>query len=1110
RHAPGVPIVILTGLQDEALARKAASSGAQDYVVKGELTGFLLQRTLNYAIERQQLLREQQKLNRALAVLSDVNQAVVRAQSEQALLEEVCAILANRGGYCLTWVGYALQDAQKQVRPMAWAGSKLAYLNTVDVVWADTPRGRGPTGTAVRTARPAIVRDTQTDPSFAPWRKAAAGHGIRAMIALPLLKDGQAFGALAIYSAETAAFDAAEVNLLVELAKDLAFGIDTLRTTVALRQSEEKFGRAFHNSPVAMMIASMVDNHIIDLNESGCRLFGFDRAALVGQPADALHIWAEQPDPAQVRGSLARGQEVHDLEMQVRSSSGDVRHVLASFSPIDLHDEPCVLSLLHDITARKEAEAAQRQAQQLAQATIDALTAHIAVLDETGAIIGVNQSWQNFARANGGDPRRVGVGANYLAVCDAAVGKEAAQARQMAAAIRAVMTGAQDEVTLEYPCHAAREQRWFVARIMPMAGTDPAQRRVVVAHENITSRRQAEAALRRSEQLYRRLFDGNPLPMWVCDLETLAFLEVNQAAVSQYGYSQSTFRTMTLGQLQAAADAPPGQAGDGRGTLPSRRAAEQRHRLQDGRIIDVELTRDTITFDGRPAALITAVDVTERNRAAAERSAQAQRLRQILDAVPEGVLLLDAGYRILSLNPMAANLLPALADAAVDEVLAELGGQPIGRLLAAAAGRAAWQEVRTPDGERLFELSAQPLAVNGAPAGWVVALRDVTEERARQQYAETQQRLATVGQLAAGIAHDFNNIMAVITLYSDVLQNQPDHKRRSYYLQTIKEQAVHAANLIGQILDFSRRSVLTRGELDLRPFIKEFAKLLRRTLPETIEIQFVETAGPCHVHADPTHLQQVLMNLAVNARDAMPDGGTLRLALEPLALAAGERPPLPDMAPGDWVCLHVSDTGSGIPADVMPHLFEPFFTTKRPGQGTGLGLAQVYGIVKQHNGEIGVVSSVGRGSTFTVYLPAMGMAAETAVDSGAARPINGRGQLILLVEDNDVARDAIAEVLEKLNYRVLQAANGAEGLRLFEARMADIALVVTDMVMPKMGGVQLHAQLQALDPAVKVIVITGYPLEEDSQALLSQGIVAWIQKPFSLHRLAAEIDGILS
>ena len=487
---------------------------------------------------------------------------------------------------------------------------------------------------------------------------------------------------------------------------------------------------------------------------------------------------------------------------------------------------------------------------------------------------------------------------------------------------------------------------------------------------------------------------------------------------------------------------------------------------------------------------------------------QAQQMQRIVDAVPEGVILLDAQRRIVLANPAAREHLATLTDAEVGDELAHLGGRPLAEVLPPTAEESPWIELQPGGSERIFELTERSIG-NGA-GGWVLIVRDVTEERQRQQYVQTQDRLATVGQLAAGIAHDFNNIMAIITLYSQSLERNPDLPRRADYLVTISKQARHAADLISQILDFSRRAVMERGKLDLLPFAKEVVKLLQRTLAENITITFEATPDTYFVSADPTRLQQSLMNLALNARDAMPVGGELRIDLDAFTLAPEQRPPLPGMAAGQWVRLDVADDGTGIAPQHLPHLFEPFFTTKQPGQGTGLGLAQVYGIVKQHGGEIKVESRLGEGTTFTIYLPALKAPASTTDGHGPVPALTPAEQeTILLVEDHKPTRVAIRDTLEMLGYDVLVAETGRGALELFTRHRQKIDLVLSDMVMPEMGGVELYQQLVAQEPDVRLVVMTGYPLEDEGRSLLEQGIVDWIGKPFSPDAIARKLRKVL-
>lgn len=402
-----------------------------------------------------------------------------------------------------------------------------------------------------------------------------------------------------------------------------------------------------------------------------------------------------------------------------------------------------------------------------------------------------------------------------------------------------------------------------------------------------------------------------------------------------------------------------------------------------------------------------------------------------------------------------------------------------------------------------------------ASDGRVIALEgfvtDVTQSKRTEAKIQTQTRLATVGQLATGIAHDFNNIMAVIALYSGSLVRNPEHPKRTHYLATISEQAQHASNLIGQLLDFSRRSIIEPHPLELEPFVKEMVKLLQRTMPENMTVYFEAGDDDYSVRADPTRIQQVLMNLAVNARDAMPRGGQLHITLSRLSAALDRKPP-PELEAGDWITLTVSDTGSGISPDVLPHIFEPFFTTKESDQGTGLGLSQVYGIVKQHGGEITVDSVVGRGTEFVIYLPALppDAASEPDMEETIER---ARGlEAILLVEDEGATRQAIEETLVTLGYQVLAAHTGEEALSLFDRHHEAIDLVLSDTIMPQMDGIELYQLMCKRRPDVRLMLMSGYPLEGKKKAILEQDNVFWIQKPFTFAGLArairAALDGV--
>lgn len=638
-----------------------------------------------------------------------------------------------------------------------------------------------------------------------------------------------------------------------------------------------------------------------------------------------------------------------------------------------------------------------------------------------------------------------------------------------------------------------------------------------LAQDEIAERERAQEALVASERRFRELFQNIPACCFTVDREGIIH-NWNRACEELYGWTaqeaigKSIFELMVqeqnvewARQINAAVFA--GQAING---------LEFEDLRADGSRCTVLMNKYPLrdASDQVVLGVCAQLDITdrvkmemERERLVAQIREQAHYLEQILATVPTGVLLLDADGHLLSANPIAEKSLAVLADVEVGDIITHLGGRPLAEFLALPPTHRLWHEVHA--GKRTFEIIARPVQADSTePERWVLVINDVTQEREVQLQLQQQERMAVVGQLAAGIAHDFNNILASIMLYAQIVarsESVPPKERER--LGVIVQQTRHASGLIQQILDFSRRAMLERRPLDLLPLIKEQVRLLKRTLPEHITVEWTYGPDEYAVNADPTRMQQILTNLAVNARDAMPEGGVLRIALERITVEPGRSPLLPEMEPGDWIVLRVTDTGTGIPADALPHIFEPFFTTKGPGEGSGLGLAQVYGIVGQHGGRINVDTEVGKGTTFHIYLPALEQSAPRSSQPETATIPQGQGELVLLVEDEATVRAALAAGLEQLNYRVLTVANGKEALAVMEKQGKNVALVLTDMVMPTMGGLALFHALRERGWKTPVILLTGHlltghPMTKELDALHDQGLVACLTKPPDLGQLA--------
>ncbi|MBN1315813.1 MAG: response regulator [Anaerolineales bacterium] len=489
-------------------------------------------------------------------------------------------------------------------------------------------------------------------------------------------------------------------------------------------------------------------------------------------------------------------------------------------------------------------------------------------------------------------------------------------------------------------------------------------------------------------------------------------------------------------------------------------------------------------------------------------SAHAQQIQNILNTIPEGVFLLDLDMVIQVSNPLARQYLEKITPFEPDKPLIKLGGRPIEEFLFSPSYKGIWQQINLDD--QIFRVLSQPITEEMHNLGWVVIIWDATKEYHIQNRMQQQDRLAAVGQLAAGIAHDFNNIMSIIVLYAQMAIDAPDlppDTREN--LKILYNQAMNATKLIRQILDFSKSATLEKIPLNLLGFIQDQVKILERTFPENIKIKLTHGYDNYNISVDSTRIQQVFMNLALNARDAMSDGGVLNIELEQIWIKNSRDAPIPGMAEGSWIQLVMSDTGEGIPLELQANIFEPFFTTKDRGQGTGLGLAQVYGIVKNHGGEIQVDSQVGRGTMFTIYLPSVPLQySELTRPEDESIPL-GKGERILLVEDDIDTRKAIEKTLEILNYEVVEANNGREALEIFQRFGNEIDLVLTDLVMPEMGGKLLAQALLDINPQVNLIVLTGHPILDDGESLKAAGITTWIQKPPRIVQLAQVIAQFL-
>jgi len=398
---------------------------------------------------------------------------------------------------------------------------------------------------------------------------------------------------------------------------------------------------------------------------------------------------------------------------------------------------------------------------------------------------------------------------------------------------------------------------------------------------------------------------------------------------------------------------------------------------------------------------------------------------------------------------------------------------------------------------------------DGEILGYQGILRDVTEQKDLQKRLLQAQKMEAIGTLAGGVAHDFNNILQVVTGYSElVLADEELPARYRDDLGRVLEAGRSGAELVQRLLTFSRQTEPKPLDLNLNQRVNQIQKFLRRTIPKMIDIELVIADDLALIRADPTQLDQILMNLAVNARDAMPEGGKLVIETENVVIDEDYAKFHLEAKPGKYVLLRVSDTGYGMDKETVGHIFEPFFTTKEVGRGTGLGLAMVHGIVKQHDGEITCYSEVGKGTVFSVYFPALRGEIETDLETSGEMPAFG-SETVLLVDDEEFVRELGARILTKHGYTVLQAVNGREGLDLFKKERSRISLVILDLIMPEMGGKECLNGLLKIDPNVRVLIASGYAPDASVKETVQIGAKGFVNKPFRVKELLRDIRRVL-
>jgi two-component system cell cycle sensor histidine kinase/response regulator CckA len=633
----------------------------------------------------------------------------------------------------------------------------------------------------------------------------------------------------------------------------------------------------------------------------------------------------------------------------------------------------------------------------------------------------------------------------------------------------------------------------------------------------------ADVAIRESEALFRGAFEHTHVAMVMTDVEN-RFLRVNSALARLFSYSEAEMVGMTMADITHPDDVAESYAkregllaGQGDYFQVEKRYVDKHGHMFWG-LTNVSLVRRA---DGRPYLYVGQIqDITDRKNLAAERDALLAHLQLQINRLPLAYVHLDADNRVNDWNPAAERDFGFSREEM-------LGIDPTERLVPPAARphtRAIADRLRrgdmsahsindntTKDGRIITceWINTPCFGEDGQHSGNLCLARDITQQKRLEDQVRQSQKMEAIGRLAGGVAHDFNNLLTVISGYGELLlATLPAGESSHDLVKEIIAAGRRAAGLTRQLLTFSRQAVIEPKVLSLSALVEDLDKMLRRIIGEDVQLAVVSEPRVGAVKADPGQIEQLILNLVVNARDAMPQGGRITIEVRNADLDDTYVRDHLDAKPGTHVLLAVSDTGCGMDRPTLARMFEPFFTTKGE-KGTGLGLATVHGIVKQSGGHVTAYSELGRGTTFKVYLPRVSEQLSWA-RSDLAKAVRPHGtETVLLTEDEDAVRSLARRILQECGYVILEARDGAEAVRLAEEHDGQIHLMVTDVIMPGLGGREAAVQVAARHPGIKILYLSGYTDDAVVRHGILQAEVAFLQKPFSATALAVKVRAVL-
>jgi PAS domain S-box-containing protein len=772
-----------------------------------------------------------------------------------------------------------------------------------------------------------------------------------------------------------------------------------------------------------------------------------------------------------------------------------------------------VIEYIRDTTARKEAEDSLQKERDFIAALFDTVAALVVVFDPQGRIVRLNHAFEETTGYTLNEVKGQYFWDYFV------VPEEKEKARDRFKNLRS----SRFPETQKTLVTKDGERRLISWSYTTLTDKDGQVEYLICTGINVTDRKKAEDLLRESEKRYKMLFESAPdaiLIMEAAGEKAGQIVAANEAAAAMHGYTVVEILDLNIAALDPGANPEPFSRWMSRILAGEWIKEEIAHRRKDGSLFPVEFHAGLMELEDHKYILAFDRDISERKRSEEALQEAHQTLQALIQAAPLAIVVMDAEGKVRMWNPAAEHMYGWTEGEILGRPLpmvpkdkAEESKELLKKVLSGESLHGRELRRRKKDGSPIdISVFTAPLYDAHGQINAIMALNlDITESKKLKEQLLQSQKMEVVGRLAGGLAHDFNNLLTAITGYSELVLNfMDDDNPLRKDVAEIRKAGDRAASLTRQLLAFSRKQVLQPKVLDLNLTVESMGNMLKRLLPSDINLVISSEPNLGRVMADPGQIEQVILNLAVNARDAMPRGGRLSIATANVDLKESQTRRLMDVEPGPYVMLTMSDTGCGMDPETKSHIFEPFFTTKEIGKGTGLGLSTVYGIVKQSGGHIYVHSKPEKGATFKVYLPRISSALEPVAQVFPHSTSQYRGrETILLVEDEAGVRQLVSTILQGHGFTVLEASHGNDALKLSSRHQGPIHLVLTDMVMPGMGGQELAERLKPMHPDLKVLFMTGYGEHAKLQQDTPNQEIFFLQKPFKAHGLLQRVRELL-